>query len=312
MILNNIERHYSAFKNDLVKHFAFKKDSLFIDLTLGDGGHTQVALEKGCKVISFDVDSDSIARATNFLSGIAVPLVIDDIDNWQGSKDSHQWIIVKSNFTKVADVLRKLGLDHFDTGIVDLGPSQYQVLNEDRGFSFNSESELDMRIDTSLAVTAKDLLAVLNEGELRDLFELGDEEFSKPIARIIAKQRQITPITTCKQLSELVSRVKRGAKTAIHPATKVFMALRMAVNSERENITNLLNQLPAFMTKDTVFGVITFHSTEDRLVKNEIKNLESQSLICAINQKPITPSDEELKISPRTRSAKLRLIKKYN
>ncbi len=306
-----IERHYSAYKDELTNLYSFKKGFRFLDLTLGDGGHTEEALVAGCQVVSFDIDEESISRASNFLKKVATPLIIEDYQGFNDQIDSSiNWIIVKTNFINAREAINKLNLQKFDGIMVDLGPSQYQVLSDERGFSFNSESELDMRLNKELGVTAKDLINALNEGELRDMFELGDEPFGKVIARVIVAQRKIKPITTGKQLADIISRVKHKVHSAIHPATQVFMTLRMVVNLERENIKLLIPSLPDLLNKDGIAGIITFHSVEDRLVKDEIEDLEQKNIVSVINKKPIEPSIEELKISKRTRSAKLRLIKK--
>ncbi len=197
--------------------------------------------------------------------------------------------------------------------MADLGPSQYQVLSEGRGFSFSTDEQLDMRLDRSLGVTAADLLIVLNEGELAELFMMADEPFAKPIARIIAKQRQISPITTTKQLADIITRVKKfRSEGHIHPATKIFMALRMAVNLERENIRLLLPQVTDLLKTGGTVGIISFHSGEDKMIKDFIVQSEDAGILSAINKKPIEPSTKELQISQRTRSAKLRLAKKNN
>lgn len=289
---NVTERHFSAYKGELTKLFGFKKDYLFLDLTLGDGGHTQEALEAGCRVVSLDIDSEAIKRAVHFIP------------------KQYSWNIIHSNFTKISEIVEKQKLPKFDGIMVDLGPSQFQVLSEGRGFSFAVDEPLDMRLSQDLGVTAADLLAVLNEGELAELFSLGDEPFAKPLARIIAKQRSISPIRTTKQLADIVWRVKKGHSGGIHPATQVFMALRMAVNLERENINSLLPQLPALVKKGGLIGIISFHSGEDKLVKSFLKGEVEKGTLSAINEKPIVPSPSELLISKRTRSAKLRLAKK--
>lgn len=307
---NTIERHFSAYKGELKKLYGFKKDYLFLDLTLGDGGHTQEALEAGCRVVSFDIDIDAIKRAVSFVPEEYSPIVFESDNISTPAPKDFSWIIARGNFVKIEEVAKKLELPKFDGVMVDLGPSQYQVLSPDRGFSFITDEPLDMRLSKDLGVTAADLLAVLNEGELADLFLLGDEAFAKPLARIIVQQRKIAPITTTKQLSDLVCRVKKSRSGAIHPATKAFMALRMVVNLERENINLLLPQLPSLLKKDGLMGVISFHSGEDKLVKDFIKKEEEKGTVSAINEKPIVPSVSELSISQRTRSAKLRIAKK--
>ena len=309
---NVIERHFSAYKGELTKLYGFKKDFLFLDLTLGDGGHTEEALEAGCRVVSFDIDDEAIKRAVNFIPNKYSPLVYEAETISSPAPKDYKWIIVHSNFTKVGEIAKELDLPNFDGIMVDLGPSQFQILSEGRGFSFASDEPLDMRLSKDLGVTAADLLAVLNEGELADLFSLGDEPFAKPLARIIVKQRAINPIKTTKQLADLVFRVKKGRSGKIHPATQVFMALRMVVNLERENIKVLLPQLPELLKKDGLMGIISFHSGEDILVKQYLDQEVEKGSLSAINETPIVPSTSELLISKRTRSAKLRIAKKNN
>ncbi len=309
---NQIERHYSAFKGELSKIFGFQKDFIFLDLTLGDGGHTEEALEAGCRVISFDIDIEAIKRAIALVPDKYSPLIFEADNITIPAPKDFNWIIVHQNFSKVGETFEKLQLPKVDGIIVDLGPSQFQILSPDRGFSFNLDEPLDMRLTKDQGVTAADLLAVLNEGELSELFTLGDEPFAKPLARIIVKQRTINPIKTTKQLADLVYKVKKGRSGKIHPATQVFMALRMVVNLERENINLLLPQLPQLLKKDGQMGLISFHSGEDKLIKEFINNEHKKGDLSVINEKPIEPSTFELSISPRTRSAKLRIAKKNN
>lgn len=309
-MINQIPRHISAFGGELKKIFGFKQNYLFLDLTLGDGGHTEEALEAGCRVVSFDIDKEAIDRAVSFVPPRYEPIVFEPKNDQTISTENFSWLIIHDNFSKVSSYATKPKLPLFDGCIVDLGPSQYQVLAEDRGFSFNTDHQLDMRLSKDQGVTAADLLAVLNEGELVELFNLADEPFAKPLARIIVDQRKKQPILTAKQLSDIVQRVKKHTHGRTHPATQVFMALRMAVNLERENITLLLPQLPKLLKKDGVLGIISFHSGEDRLVKEFIKGEEEKGILSAINQKPTVPSTSELTISQRTRSAKFRLAKK--
>jgi 16S rRNA (cytosine1402-N4)-methyltransferase len=310
--MTKIERHFSAFKGELKDLFGFKNDYTFLDLTLGDGGHTQEALDAGCKVISFDIDHEAIKRAVEFVPEKYSPLVFDsELISLPAPKD-FSWIVIRGNFVKVGEIFKKLQLPKVDGIMADLGPSQYQVLSPDRGFSFAIDEPLDMRLDKNLGVTAADLLAVLNEGELSELFMLGDEPFAKPLARIIVKQRQANPIKTTKQLADIVYKVKKGRPGKIHPATQVFMALRMVVNLERENISLLLPQLQGILKKDGLLGVISFHSGEDKLVKEYLTSQIEAGLLAEVTKKPIVPSKSELLISPRTRSAKLRIAKKIN
>ncbi len=310
--MTSLERHYSAYKGELSRFYGFREGFLFLDLTLGDGGHTQEALEHGCRVVSFDLDPESIKRAIGFIPSKYQPIVLDVNSLPASVPTDFKWIIFNGNFTKLSEVFRTLNLPAFDGVMVDLGPSQYQVLSPGRGFSFSSDEPLDMRLSKDLGVTAADLLAALNEGELFRLFSLGDEPFAKPLARIIVKQREKMPIKTTRQLVDIVSRVKKVSHGRTHPATQVFMSLRMAVNLERENIILLLPQLVSVLKKGGLMGVISFHSGEDKLVKDFLNQQETAGMLSAINTKPITPSSSELLISNRTRSAKLRIAKKNN
>ena len=307
--MTDITRHFSAFRGELTKYFEFSPGKIFYDLTLGDGGHTQEALEAGCRVISVDVDPEAIKRAVSFVSSFT-PIIVNS--ETKTIPVDYHWLIINDNFTHIGEYVKRLNLPLADAIMVDLGPSQFQILSPDRGFSFLSEEPLDMRLTRELGVKASDLVNALNEGELASLFSLGDEPFARPIARAIVGARQKSPITTTKQLADIVLKVKGFRSGKIHPATQVFMSLRMAVNLEREVIQELLPQLPEVMNPGGRVGVISFHSGEDKLVKDFMKTAEEKNLLSVISKKPIVPSKEELKISPRTRSAKLRLARKNN
>jgi 16S rRNA (cytosine1402-N4)-methyltransferase len=290
-----IPRHNSAFSGLITKILDLKKGDHLLDLTLGDGGHTQEALEAGAIVTSFDVDKESIKRAKTF-----VP-----------KKYHSSWTIINSNMTKVKENLSS-GSDtqtKFQAILIDLGPSQYQVLSPDRGFSFDSQKDLDMRLDKSLSVTAKDLLQALGPKELEKVFSLADESRAKKIATAIVSKRQFSPIVTGQQLADLVTKIK-GYSGKTHPATQVFMGLRMVVNLEREVIKETLPQLPGLLKKGGKLAVISFHSGEDRLVKQFGKDQVESQTLSVIYKKPLCPTDEEIKKNPRVRSAKLRLFEK--
>lgn len=309
MTILEIPRHFSAYRGEITKLFELKKGKRFLDLTLGDGGHTEEALKSGCQVVSVDVDKEAIERATKFVSEFK-PIILESENLPNSVPANFNWLIIRTNFTKISEICQKLNLPKFDGIMVDLGPSQFQVLSPDRGFSFQIDEPLDMRLDKNLGVTAADLINALNEGELVNLFTMADEPWAKPLARVIAKLRLSNPITSTKQLADIVTRVKKGKVGKIHPATQVFMALRMAVNLEREVIETLLPQLPSLLNPNGIMGVISFHSGEDKIVKEFINNSEEKNILCAINKKPIEPTSVELQISQRTRSAKLRLARK--
>jgi 16S rRNA (cytosine1402-N4)-methyltransferase len=288
-----IPRHNPAYSGLIAKLFNLKPGDLFLDLTLGDGGHTQEALEVGATVVSLDIDPESIERAKEF-----VP------------KDLQKnWTVINSNMTNVTETLNKLGTNKFKAIMVDLGPSQYQVLSPERGFSFSSNDHLDMRLDKTLGVTAKDFLAALGQKELEQIFHLADEPKARQIAKAIIAQRKVSPINTGEELAKLVTKVK-GVFKKTHPATQVFLGLRMAVNLEREVILDTLPQLPDLLETGGTLGVISFHSGEDKLVKQFGKQQEEKQTLRVIYKKPLRPTAEEINNNPRVRSALLRLFEK--
>ena len=289
-----IPRHNPAYKGQIAKLFNLKTNDNFLDLTLGDGGHTQEALEVGAKVTSFDVDPESIQRAKGF-----VPKEL-----------AKNWTVINSNMTSIGDSLKALPPVLYNGIIIDLGPSQYQVLAPNRGFSFASTSNLDMRLDKTLGVTAKDLLAALGPKELEQILALADEPKAKQIAKAIVATRKITPLETGEQLAKLVTKAKHAGFQKTHPATQTFMALRMAVNLEREVIKDTLPQLPSLLKKGGILGIISFHSGEDRLVKQFGKSELATQTLSVIYKKPLKPSAEEINNNPRVRSALLRLFEK--
>ncbi|MFZ2202577.1 MAG: 16S rRNA (cytosine(1402)-N(4))-methyltransferase RsmH [Microgenomates group bacterium] len=302
-------RHLPAFVGQIKDLFHLQPGDLFLDLTLGDGGHSQEALDAGARVVSFDVDEQAISRATNFLSGKYTPIIVRP-EMAIALPADFTWLIVHSNFAKVGEVAVKLKLPSFKAILADLGTSQYHLAEAQRGFSFNLEGPLDMRLDQRLGLSAADLVNALSERELTELLLLADEYQAKTIARAIARARKNAPITTTSELAEIVSQAKRPTAKKIHPATKTFMALRMAVNLEREALGDMLAATPNLLAQDGILGVISFHSGEDRLVKRFIKEKKKTGILRVINVKPIKPNEKELQINPKVRSAKLRLAQK--
>lgn len=302
-------RHIPAFTGQIATLFNLEAGDYFLDLTLGDGGHSQEALEAGCHVVSFDVDLEAINRATSFLSEKFTPLIVRSEAETVAPVD-FRWLIIQANFAKAGEIKKKFNLPDFDGIIADLGISQYQLTVPERGFSFNLEGPLDMRLDKNLTVTAADLVNALSENELADLLFLADEYKARPISRTIVRERKIAPIATTGRLVQIVNEVKGGQTGKIHPATKTFMALRMAVNLEREVIGQMLSALPSLLAKDGIAGIISFHSGEDRLVKKFMKEKQKEGILRVINVKPIKPNENELQDNPKVRSAKLRLAQK--
>jgi 16S rRNA (cytosine1402-N4)-methyltransferase len=213
-------------------------------------------------------------------------------------------------------VLEEVGLKQVDAIFADLGISTNQLFDEEYGLSFAAPMALDMRLDPRIRRSAAHLVNNLAEEELADvLYKLADERYSRRIARKIGEARRISPITTTDRLAALVREavpVKFGPPQRIDPATRTFMALRMAVNQEVENLTGLLEQAPRFLTPGGRLAIVSFHSVEDRLVKQAFRSAEQTGLLTVLTPKPISPSSDEIAANPRSRSAKLRVAAKAN
>ncbi len=302
-------RHIPAFAGQISTLYHLKPGDLFLDLTLGDGGHSQEALEAGARVVSLDVDLESIDRATNFLSSKFSPIIVGPEMKTEIPTD-FKWLIIYANFKDIGKLKEELNLPLFNGIIADLGTSQYQLLAPERGFSFNLPGPLDMRLDTRLGVSASDLINALSGSELEQLLRLVDEYQARPIVKAIVAARKIAPITTTDQLSRIVASAKRTTSAKINPATKTFMALRMAVNLERESLQEMLVALPSLLLNGGTMGIISFHSGEDRLAKHFIKDQAKAGILRVINVKPLKPTPNELHTNPKIRSAKLRLAQK--
>jgi 16S rRNA (cytosine1402-N4)-methyltransferase len=234
-------------------------------------------------------------------------------------------VIIQASYTTLSEQLDELGWDKVDGILLDLGLSSMQVDTPERGFSFKADAPLDMRFDPRNPATAADLVNYLPEKELADLiYRYGEERRSRQIARAIVKAR---PIETTQELAQLVARAVRGGRQDIHPATKTFQALRIAVNQELESLETVLPQAVASLNPGGRLAVIAFHSLEDRIVKQFFRQ-ESRDCICPprqpvctcnhqatireITRRPIMPQDKEIQENPRARSARLRVAEKIS
>jgi 16S rRNA (cytosine1402-N4)-methyltransferase len=222
-----------------------------------------------------------------------------------------------ANFAELADVLSAASITQVDGILADLGISTNQLFDEQYGLSFAAPMPLDMRVDPRIRRSAADLVNQLPEEELANkLFQLADERFSRRIARKIGEARRQSPIQTTDRLADVVRSaipsVRGGAPQKIDPATRTFLALRMAVNQEVENLQALLKHAPAALKTGGRFAVISFHSTEDRLVKQAFRSAEQTGVLRVLTNKPVTPSEPELASNPRSRSAKLRVAERIS
>lgn len=299
-------QHQPVLLKEALEYLQVKPGAIYLDATLGDGGHTQAILEKGASVIAIDQDPQALERASARLQSACPDINIKlDVKLPVTQVEAKTCLLIRSNFANL-DQLVNLPIDGI---LFDLGVSTLQILMSQRGFTFQSEGPLDMRMDPDLGVTAADLLMALSQKELtRLLFELGDETFAAKIARKIVKVRQRTPIVTTTQLADLVARIKPHGK--IHPATKTFQALRMAVNQERYSLVEALPQALRLLKKQGRLVIISFHSGEDRLVKHFLKEQAESNNLEILTSKPVKPTVLEINQNHKARSAKLRAAAK--
>jgi 16S rRNA (cytosine1402-N4)-methyltransferase len=249
-------------------------------------------------LIGLDVDKESIQRAHFNLEDLPCKVVL-----------------IYANFARIGDVLAEQGVEKVDFILADLGLCSAQLADSRMGLSFQTDATLDMRIDERLKTTAADIVNETPEKDLADLiYKFGEERASRRIARFIVRHRQGRPITTTGQLAAIVCKAlqRPGQKrwTRIHPATRTFQALRIAVNKELENLEKLLDASPALLNKKGHIAVISYHSLEDRLVKDSFKRVKKENIYSHITKKPIVPSRREIEKNPRARSAKLRIAQK--
>lgn len=289
---------------EAISFLNIQRGNWYIDCNLGGGGHASEILKKGGKVIGIDLDDEAIsfvAQENNI-----------DLEEREGSLVgiSENLIVYQNNFSKIDEIVKESGIKEISGVLFDLGISSFQLETPERGFSFSSDAPLDMRMDRSFGATAADLVNGLHEKELTELFlKLGEEPFAKAIASKIVEERSREKITTTKQLADIIKKVKRG-EGKIHPATKVFQALRIAVNDELNSLKDTLPKALTILSPGGRLVVISFHSLEDRIVKNFFKEEQDNERVRILTDKPLSPTDEEIRNNPRSRSAKLRVCEK--
>ncbi len=302
--------HVSVLLNEVVEQLKIKKDGVYLDGTAGGGGHSFAISQKldgSGMLYAFDRDDEAIEAATNKLKGLNAK-------------------VIKANYREAAGILKREGVNSIDGALLDLGVSSHQLNTAQRGFSYRMEGELDMRMGDD-AISAAELVNNLSKEELQKiLFRYADEKNAGFISAKIVKEREIEPITTTTRLAEVVTsalppKVRRKDK---NPAKKTFQALRIAANDELGALENGLESIFNLLATGGRFCVITFHSIEDRMVKNYFKQLcegcicpkELPKCVCGNEPKArlvvkfILPSDAELSVNRRAASAKLRVIEK--
>lgn len=287
--------HVPVLLEECIEGLDIRPAATLVDGTAGGGGHVQRMLKSlgaDGRVIAIDRDPAALERIAERLSDPRLQLV-------------------QGNFADLPELLAPLGITHVDGILLDLGLSSDQMADRERGFSFESDGPLDLRFDTERGEPAHRLLNRLSAEHLADLlFQFGEERLSRRIARSIVERRRAGPITTASDLAEIVRRAyppPRQRKEKIDPATRTFQALRIAVNQELKSLEIALRRLPELLKPAGRLAIISFHSLEDRQVKEAFRDDERYE---ALTRKPIRPNETELAINPRSRSAKLRIAKR--
>jgi 16S rRNA (cytosine1402-N4)-methyltransferase len=292
--------HDPVLLNEVLELLDPRPGQVFVDCTVGRAGHSSAIarrLGESGMLIGLDADPRNLEFARERLKEVSCRVRL-----------------FHANFAELSDVLDEVGTPLVDGILADLGISTNQLFDAEYGLSFAQPMPLDMRLDPRIRVTAADLVSSMREDDFADLlFELAQERYSRRIARKIVEARRQAPITTTERLAELVRSAipsRSGPPEKIDPATRTFMALRMAVNEELPNLDALLRQAPQHLKPGGRFGVISFHSGEDRRIKQAFRSAEQTGQLSIITKKPLSPADDELAVNPRARSAKLRVIEK--
>lgn len=305
--------HVSVLLKETIEGLNIKPDGIYADGTLGGAGHSyQIAskLNGLGRLIGFDQDEDAIKASTERL------------------KEFKNVTIVRSNYRNMKEELNNRGINKVDGILLDLGVSSYQLDTVSRGFSYKEEAPLDMRMDNRNEVTARDIVNNYSQGDLfRIIRDYGEDKFAANIAKHIVMNREIKPIETTTELAEIVKAAipMKFRKQGGHPAKQTFQAIRIELNSELSVLKESLMDMIDLLNPNGRICIITFHSLEDRIVKNIFKEAEDPctcpknfpTCVCGkkskgkvITRKPILPSEEELKLNSRSKSAKLRIFEK--
>lgn len=301
--------HTPVLYRECIENLNIKPHGIYVDLTLGKGGHSKMILENLSPeglLIGIDQDEAAIKAASENL------------------KDYDNKVFFNTNFENIARVLTEAGFNKIDGALMDIGVSSYQIDNPDRGFSYMHDGPLDMRMNTKSELTAEEIVNDYSQDELtRIFFDYGEERHSKAIARNIVKARENERINTTFKLRNIV--MKSAKFSEAHPEKRVFQALRIEVNRELDVLTRAIDTIVDFLDKDARLAIISFHSLEDRIVKNKFKELATSCIcppelpVCVCNhkakvkvltKKPITAQADELKENSRSKPAKLRVCQR--
>jgi 16S rRNA (cytosine1402-N4)-methyltransferase len=286
-------KHIPVLADTLLQQISLPKDAVMVDATIGHGGHAYLLAKKFGPVghiIGFDVDPGSIEAARKRLEALECKVTL-----------------IRDNFKNLRSRMNGIGVEKTDLVLADLGWCSAQVVDHQRGMSYQENMPLDMRLDDRLTTSAADIVNDTGEQELADIiYKYGEERASRKIAAMIAEQRKFSPIRTTGQLAAIVYRAVGGSLAS---KSRVFQALRIAVNKELDVLEELLEQLPEILNPGGYAAIISFHSLEDRIVKDNF-NKNKNTIYEVVTKKPLTAPKGEIRDNPRSRSAKLRIAKR--
>lgn len=287
--------HLPVLTEEVLNYLQPQSGHVILDCTVGNGGHAMKLLEKMKPeglLIGIDKDREILQVAKQMLSKTAT---------------AGTFKLYHADYSEVDEVLRQAGVEKVNGVLLDLGASSVQFDQAERGFSFAKEGPVDMRMDRSAPGTARDLIRRLSERELEEILKkYGEERWSKRIARAIQREEKQAGITSTRQLAAVIERIVPRGKSKIHPATRVFQALRIAVNRELESLEIFLEKVHNYMRTGARIVIISFHSLEDRIVKQKFIERANQQVFKVLTKKPVTPGEAERENNVRCRSAKLR------
>lgn len=314
MTIENYQDHIPVLKDEVIRLLDIKAEGVYVDCTMGYGGHGQAVLEKLNKYGSYiGIDKDEYA--------------IEKSNEWIHNY-SAKTLAVRDDYKNLKKIAEQIRLQEIDGIVVDMGVSSVQLDDSSRGFSYHHEGPLDMRMDTSRKVSARDIVNTYTENEIsKIIFAYGEEKNAKSIARAICRARENKAIDSTLQLAEIIKEAypPKERYKGKHPARKTFQALRIAVNDELSGLDTAIEEMANLLANNGVLTIITFHSLEDRIVKDTFKKLtkgctcpkDFPVCICGAKQdlkvlthKPIIASEEECNVNKRSRSAKLRALKR--
>lgn len=293
------QQHLSVFVNEVIEYLEPKQGDIFVDGTLGLGGHAKEILSKigiEGKLIGIDRDQEALKIAQERLKEF-----------------SDCCYFVHDNFRNIDKILNELKIEEVNGVVLDLGISSLQIDHQQRGFSFRFDAPLDMRMNKEDEQSAFDIVNTYSETEISALLkDYGEERWHRRIAKAIVEQRDKNPIDSTVQLTEIILKAipKKRTREKIHPATRTFQALRIEVNDELGSISEILDKYLSYLKVGGRIAVISFHSLEDRIVKHKFKAAAQEKKLKLIVKKPLRPTEEEIQYNPRARSARLRIAER--